>query len=146
MPPDDTCCHGPGYKSPMDAYKNGPREKLLYTVCVRNNLQENKKPDYLATVDVDPDSPTYSQVIPVFHALMGGRGNVNHLCEVKHASLRLIDGESGGKRHIRPINNCTSGLLGCHSTDGRLLLLVSTEMFHFWVHFVPASPIGLLPK
>ncbi|MRA75842.1 selenium-binding protein, partial [Bacillus thuringiensis] len=47
----------------MDAYKNGPREKLLYTVCVRNNLQENKKPDYLATVDVDSDSPTYSQVI-----------------------------------------------------------------------------------
>ncbi|KAK2173963.1 hypothetical protein NP493_840g00015 [Ridgeia piscesae] len=63
---DDTCCHGPGYKSPMAAYKNGPREKLLYTVCVRSNLQketEQEKPDYLATVDVDPDSPTYSQVI-----------------------------------------------------------------------------------
>ncbi|KAI0221065.1 hypothetical protein LSAT2_027522 [Lamellibrachia satsuma] len=63
---DDSCCHGPGYKSPMDAFKNGPREKLLYTVCIRNKMQGKEKPDYLATVDVDPDSPTYSQVSGVW--------------------------------------------------------------------------------
>ena len=59
------CQHGPGYASPMDAFLNGPREKIMYLTCVRNN-QEGKsrgKPDFLATVDLDPDSPTYSKVI-----------------------------------------------------------------------------------
>ena len=54
------CC-GPGYASPAEAIK-APREKLLYTVAlyVGTGIQ---KPDYLATIDADPESPTYSQVI-----------------------------------------------------------------------------------
>jgi selenium-binding protein 1 len=57
------CCkHGPGYASPLDAVKNGPREKLIYVTCIRRN-QAVEKPDYLATIDVDPQSSTYSQVI-----------------------------------------------------------------------------------
>jgi len=54
------CC-GPGYASPAEAMK-AEREKLLYTVAlyVGTGIE---KPDYLATVDVDPDSPTYSQVV-----------------------------------------------------------------------------------
>lgn len=51
--------HGPGYASPLDAFKNGPREELLYVICVQ---PDQAKQDYLATVDVDPKSPTYSQV------------------------------------------------------------------------------------
>ena len=39
----------------------GPREKLLYLPCIRTNTGI-EKPDYLVTVDADPDSPTYSQV------------------------------------------------------------------------------------
>jgi len=37
-------------------------EKLLYTIAlyVGTDIQE---PDYVATIDVDPDSPTYSQVV-----------------------------------------------------------------------------------
>ena len=56
----DTCC-GPGYASPAEAIR-APREKLLYTVAlyIGTGIQ---KPDYLATIDADPDSPTYSQVI-----------------------------------------------------------------------------------
>ncbi|XP_025407868.1 methanethiol oxidase isoform X2 [Sipha flava] len=54
---------GPGYKSPLDAYKNGKRETILYTICIQPNPQINNKPDYLATVDVDPASSTYCQVI-----------------------------------------------------------------------------------
>jgi len=55
-----TCC-GPGYASPAEAMQ-APREKILYTIAiyVGTGIQ---KPDYLATVDADPDSPTYSQVI-----------------------------------------------------------------------------------
>lgn len=52
--------HGPGYASPLDAFKNGSREELLYVICVQ---PDQTKQDYLATVDVDPKSSTYSQVI-----------------------------------------------------------------------------------
>jgi selenium-binding protein 1 len=57
---NNTCC-GPGYASPQEAMQ-APREKLLYTVAlyVGTGVQ---KPDYLATIDADPESPTYSQVI-----------------------------------------------------------------------------------
>jgi len=53
---------GPGYKSPLDAYINGKRETILYTICIQPNTLTKNKTDYLATVDVDPNSPTYSQV------------------------------------------------------------------------------------
>ena len=57
---DKTCC-GPGYASPAEAMQ-AEREKLLYTVAlyVGTGIE---KPDYLATVDVDPDSPTYCSVV-----------------------------------------------------------------------------------
>jgi len=60
-----SCCDGqsgPGYSSPMDAFLHGPHERLLYVTCVRRKVVADK-PDYLATVDVDPESPTYSQVL-----------------------------------------------------------------------------------
>ncbi|EDV29663.1 uncharacterized protein TRIADDRAFT_19817 [Trichoplax adhaerens] len=59
---------GPGYLTPIDAMK-GPKEKLLYIPCIYNNT-DVKKPDYLATVDVDLESETYGQVIhrlPMLH-------------------------------------------------------------------------------
>jgi len=52
---------GPGYASPLEAMK-APPEKLLYTIGLYVGT-EVQKPDYLATIDVDPASPTYSQVI-----------------------------------------------------------------------------------
>ncbi|XP_061517139.1 methanethiol oxidase [Anopheles gambiae] len=59
---ESKCKCGPGYATPLDAVRNGPVEKLLYVVCVQPNLDEEHG-DYLATVDVDPASPTYCQVI-----------------------------------------------------------------------------------
>uniref|UniRef100_A0A3Q0RJ31 Methanethiol oxidase n=1 Tax=Amphilophus citrinellus TaxID=61819 RepID=A0A3Q0RJ31_AMPCI len=52
---------GPGYRSPLDAMK-GPREEIIYLPCIYRNT-DTLKPDYLATVDVNPKSPTYCQVI-----------------------------------------------------------------------------------
>ncbi|XP_050785802.1 methanethiol oxidase-like isoform X6 [Gopherus flavomarginatus] len=52
---------GPGYKTPLDAMK-GPREEIVYLPCIYRNTGI-EKPDYLATVDVDPKSPQYCQVI-----------------------------------------------------------------------------------
>ncbi len=54
-------CSGPGFPSPEAAMKAEP-EKVGYTIAlyVGTGVEE---PDYLATVDLDPESPTYSQVI-----------------------------------------------------------------------------------
>ena len=55
-----TCC-GPGYASPKAAMQ-APREKLLYTIGLYTGTKVDA-PDYLATVDVDPASSSYGQVI-----------------------------------------------------------------------------------
>lgn len=55
------CGCGPGYASPKEAMK-GAREKLLYVNCIYSNTA-TKKPDYLATIDCDPDSADYGKVI-----------------------------------------------------------------------------------
>ena len=54
------CC-GPGYASPEEAIR-APRELLLYTIAIYTGTGI-QKPDYLATIDVDPNSPTFSKVI-----------------------------------------------------------------------------------
>ena len=43
---------GPGYSSPLEAFKNGEREKLLYVICINPEPETRKTPDYLATVDL----------------------------------------------------------------------------------------------
>lgn len=55
------CCTGPGYASPQEAIK-APREKVIYTICLYTGTGI-EKPDYVATIDVDEQSPTYGQVI-----------------------------------------------------------------------------------
>jgi selenium-binding protein 1 len=52
---------GPGYASPTEATQ-AEHEKILYTVALYEGT-DVKAPDYLATIDVNPGSPTYSQVI-----------------------------------------------------------------------------------
>lgn len=54
------CC-GPGYASPQAAMR-APRERLLYTIGLYTGSKV-AAPDYLATIDVDPASATYGQVI-----------------------------------------------------------------------------------
>ncbi|CAK1586309.1 unnamed protein product [Parnassius mnemosyne] len=104
---------GPGYASPLDAFRNGPREKLLYVVCVQPNLS---KQDYLATVDVDPDSPTYSQVIH-----------------------RTYTGSLGDELHHSGWNVCSS----CHDNPDlsrNLLLLPSLNSCNIFVIDVGSNP------
>lgn len=73
--------------------KNGPREELLYVVCVQPN-QSPTKTDFLATVDVDPKSPTYCQII---HRLHTGQENdeLHHsgwnVCSSCHESTGCCD-------------------------------------------------------
>ena len=49
------------FATPAEAMRS-PREELAYVVCTYAGT-ETKRPDYLATIDVDPKSKTYSQVI-----------------------------------------------------------------------------------
>ncbi|CAH2052886.1 unnamed protein product, partial [Thlaspi arvense] len=58
----DCCKNGPGnYTTPLLAMF-GPREKLIYVAVIYTGTGQDK-PDYLATVDVDSSSSTYSSVI-----------------------------------------------------------------------------------
>ncbi|XP_077176415.1 methanethiol oxidase-like [Paroedura picta] len=60
---DSGCGTGPGYATPLEAMK-GPRERLMYVVCILTGSGIcAQEPDYLATVDVDPESPTYCKVL-----------------------------------------------------------------------------------
>merc|ERR1739838_234889 len=62
---EKSCCsqvaHGPGYASPLDAMK-APKEKVLYIPCIYRNTPI-PAPDYLATVDMDENSPTFCKII-----------------------------------------------------------------------------------
>merc|ERR1712002_1145933 len=55
---------GPGYATPRAAFTTSTQEKIVYLPCI---VPDKDRPDYLATVDVDPDSPTYSTVISRLH-------------------------------------------------------------------------------
>lgn len=107
----DDCC-GPGYASPQEAIK-GPREKLLYTVGIYEGT-EAKAPDYLATIDVDPQSKTYCQII---HRLpMPEAGDELHhfgwnACSSCHDNpnkqrrFAVIPGNKSGRVHIVDVAN-----------------------------------------
>ena len=89
---DGLCC-GPGYASPSEAIQ-APREKLLYTIAIYTGTGI-QKPDYLATIDLDLDSPTYSKVI---HRLeMPGIGDELHhmgwnACSSCHSDTKMSRG------------------------------------------------------
>lgn len=57
----ETTQRGPGYATPQDAQR-APRESLLYCVGIYTGTPV-ERPDYLATIDTDPASSTYGQVI-----------------------------------------------------------------------------------
>lgn len=82
---------GPGYPSPQEAMKAEP-EKLLHTTAIYVGT-DVALPDYLATVDVDPSSPTYSQVV--------------HRLPMKHV---------GDELHHFGWNICSS----CHGEAGKM--------------------------
>ncbi|KAG4995622.1 Selenium-binding protein 2 [Glycine soja] len=112
------CCKsGPGYATPLEAM-SGPRESLIYVTAVYTGTGI-EKPDYLATVDIDPNSPTYSKVI--------------HRLRVPYL---------GDELHHTGWNSCSS----CHgdpSADRRFLIapaLVSGRIYVVDVKTNPRAP------
>ena len=53
------CATGPGFATPIDAFRYATREKLVYIPCI---VPSKERPDYLSTIDIDPESDTYGQV------------------------------------------------------------------------------------
>jgi len=70
------CCKGTGFGSPLEAKNAGVVEELLYIPAVQ--MEKGLKPDYLATVDVNPNSPSYCQVIHRLHMAEPG-DELHHL-------------------------------------------------------------------
>ena len=52
---------GPGYASPEDA-QSQPPEDVIYVACLYEGTGIDE-PDFIATVDVNPDSDTFSQIV-----------------------------------------------------------------------------------
>jgi len=86
----------------MDAFLNGPREKIVYVPCI---VPDGIRPDYLATVDVDPASNTYCHVL---HRLpMLAKGD-----EIHHTGWNACSschGDSSVRRDRLVINGLASG-------------------------------------
>jgi selenium-binding protein 1 len=81
---------GPTYASPRDAMQSDP-ERLMYTTALYVGTGR-QRPDFLATVDVDPESKTYSQVVH-----------------------RLVMPKIGDELHHFGWNMCSS----CHGHEGK---------------------------
>lgn len=100
------CC-GPGYASPAEAMK-APKEKLLYTVGLYTGTGI-EKPDYIATIDVDPKSRTYSKVIhrtempnigDELHHIGWNACSSCHGDESKERKYLIVPGVRSGRIHI----------------------------------------------
>jgi selenium-binding protein 1 len=105
----------PGFASPKEAVK-GPREKHLFVACLYGGTGV-KEPDYLAVVDTDPASPTYSQVV--------------HRLEMKHPDDEL---------HHFGWNICSS----CHGKPGDRRYLIIPGVRSSRIYVVDAKdPLNL---
>ncbi|KAJ7393994.1 Methanethiol oxidase [Desmophyllum pertusum] len=96
----------------------GPRETLVYLPCIRTNTGIDK-PDYLATVDVNPRSTTYSKVI--------------HRLSVPY---------KGDELHHSGWNACSSCFGDTNKRRNRLIMpsLISGRIYIFDVESDPRAP------
>ena len=86
----------PGFATPLEMM-NAPREKVLFVTCTRAGIDSKKSlPDYIAVVDPDPTSKTYSQAVSRLY--MSGPGDELHhfgwnICSSCH-------GKPGDRRYL----------------------------------------------
>jgi selenium-binding protein 1 len=96
----------PGFASPKEMMK-GPREKLLFVTCTYANTGLDK-PDYLAVVDADPASKTYSRVVHRLKMPKAGDElhhfgwNICSSCHGKPGDRRylIVPGLKSGRIHV----------------------------------------------
>ena len=97
---------GPTYASPQDAMQ-APAEQIAYVPAIQ--VGDRNKPDYLATVDVNPKSPTYGQVIHrLYMPFIGDElhhygWNACSSCHgdpTKHRRFLILPGLNSSRLHI----------------------------------------------
>ena len=102
---DELCCRT--YASPAEAMKSEP-ETLLYVPAIYAGTNV-KKPDYMATVDVDPKSDTYGTVInrlnmpnvgDELHHFGWNACSSCHGDEHHHRQFMVVPGLASGNIHI----------------------------------------------
>ena len=102
---DCDSCNNIDFSTPMNAFTNGKREKLLYTTATRtDNVESSDAGDFLAVVDVDPQSKTYCQII--------GQVDLGKGEEVHHSGWNACAscyGMNGVKRKYLVVPSFTSG-------------------------------------
>jgi selenium-binding protein 1 len=100
------CCDRT-YASPQDAMQ-APAEKVAYVPAIYVGT-ETRKPDYLATIDVDPASATYSQVVSrlampnvgdELHHFGWNACSSCHGDDVRHRRYIVLPGIGSGRIHI----------------------------------------------
>lgn len=104
---DHSQCADRTYATPADAMK-APPETILYLPAIYSGTAR-EKPDYIATVDVDPNSETYSKVIarlPMpnlgdeLHHFGWNACSSCHGDESKHRRYMIVPGLASGNIHI----------------------------------------------
>ncbi|KAK3786359.1 hypothetical protein RRG08_022980 [Elysia crispata] len=111
-----SCCKGPGYPSPLEAMRDGPVEKIVYLPCIHPPQSRRSKPDYLATVDVDPASPTYSKTLFQFRPDYSATVDVDPASPTYSKVIhRLLMPYNEDELHHSGWNACSS----CHDDASR---------------------------
>jgi selenium-binding protein 1 len=104
--------HGPGYASPEEAMKAAP-EKVLYAIALYEGTGVEAL-DYLATIDVDPASLTYAQVIhrttmpnigDELHHFGWNACSSCHEDEDKTRSFLILPGNLSSRIHILDVSD-----------------------------------------
>lgn len=119
------------------AMLEGPREKIMYVVCIHTDPE---KPDVLATVDIDPESPTYCKVSFTFerriaYLYLSATANVFQIIH----KLRML--HVGDELHHSGWNICSS----CHELPRARDVLVLPCLMSDRVYFIDTSN-ETLPK
>ncbi|CAL2039217.1 unnamed protein product [Caenorhabditis brenneri] len=121
-------CHGgPGYASPQDAIK-GPREEVLFVTAPH----AAEGPDAIFTVDVNPDSDKYCQVI--------SRVDVPNISdEVHHTGWNACS-----SCHDKPTEKRSHLIVPCLNSDRIYVINVEDERNIYLQHTVEPSKLHAL--
>lgn len=121
-------CHGgPGYASPADAIK-GPREEVLFVTAP--NAADG--PDAIFTVDVNPESDTFCQVI--------SRVDVPHIGdEVHHTGWNACS-----SCHDKPTEKRSHLIVPCLNSDRIYIINVENERKIYLDHTIEPSKLHSL--
>ncbi|MCA9159951.1 MAG: selenium-binding family protein [Planctomycetales bacterium] len=137
-------CH-PTYATPQEAMASGP-ETYAFVPAIDVGTRA-KHPDYLATVDVDPNSPTYSQVVGRFSMPQIGDElhhygwNACSSCHgERHRRFLVVPGLGSGNVYI--IDAADPAVLKLHKTITAAEIAKKTDLSA--PHTVHCRPDGVM--